>query len=169
MLCHSKLQQSATNAVVVQYILQTACHDRNKPIPSIRKKNNLVLISHLHLCKMTMKRGGIGREPPLFTLRASYPHLHRAECCKVRAMSQTDEVKRVSKTWVGPQQLLLPLFQWVGTGVVWKLHRSPDVVPAAASAVALPWCHSRKHSLFVLQALNIPKASDVLCSNEDYV
>lgn len=38
----------------------------------------------------------------------------------------------------------------------------PAVMPGAASVVSLPWCHSRNHSLFVLQALNTLKTSKSL-------
>ena len=166
MLCHSKLRQSATNTVAVQYILQTACHDRNKPSPSIREKNNLVLFSHLHLCKLTMKCGGRGHEPSFFTLQASYQRLHRAQRCKVRAMSLKElrEGQSPKPEWgLGISCCLVSSGSALGwSGSPTAAWSCPAVVPGAASAVALPWGHSRNHSLFVLQPLNTLKASEVL-------
>lgn len=128
MVCHSKLQQSATNAVIVQYILQTACHDRNNPSPNIWKKKNLVLISHLHPCKLTTRCGGRGHEPLHLVgfVSASWQSSARCEPCLSKSWRK-ESLQNLCGTSTAP------VSQWVSTGVLQQLQ----------CHMVLPCCHAR--------------------------
>lgn len=129
-------------------------------------RENLALISYLHQCKLTTERSGRGHKPTFFTLQASYQHLHRAQCCNVQAICLKE--LREAEQDLGSSRCLFSsglALGWSGSPTTaWSC---PAVVPGAASAVALPWCSSSNHSLFVLQVLNTSKASKSGVFNED--